>query len=151
MFKESTGFPDSSSRIKQLFTLVGNMYGKSEIIISFQKIEYLFTEMVNINHNFGETGCFQFQDNMFQHRTSAMGTRAFGIESVNGFSRLPKPAANIIAFISLLYSCFKRTFYILFTMHQFYFYSEFLIKVLRQMLGGINRTMLPSSAAKTNR
>ena len=27
MFKESTGFPDSSSRIKQLFTLVGNMYG----------------------------------------------------------------------------------------------------------------------------
>ena len=42
MFKESTGFPDSSSRIKQLFTLVGNMYGKSEIIISFQKIEYLF-------------------------------------------------------------------------------------------------------------
>ena len=142
MFKESTGFPDSSSRIKQLFTLVGNMYGKSEIIISFQKIEYLFTEMVNINHNFGETGCFQFP---------AMGTRAFGIESVNGFSRLPKPAANIIAFISLLYSCFKRTFYILFTMHQFYFYSEFLIKVLRQMLGGINRTMLPSGAAKTNR
>ena len=134
MFKESTGFPDSSSRIKQLFTLVGNMYGKSEIIISFQKIEYLFTEMVNIYHG-----------------RPAMGTRAFGIESVNGFSRLPKPAANIIAFISLLYSCFKRTFYILFTMHQFYFYSEFLIKVLRQMLGGINRTMLPSGAAKTNR
>ena len=127
MFKESTGFPDSSSRIKQLFTLVGNMYGKSEIIISFQKIEYLFTEMVNINHNFGETGCFQFQDNMFQHRTSGYGNKGLsGIESVNGFSRLPKPAANIIAFISLLYSCFKRTFYILFTMHQFYFYSEFL-------------------------
>ena len=127
MFKESTGFPDSSSRIKQLFTLVGNMYGKSEIIISFQKIEYLFTEMVNINHTFGETGCFQFLDNMFQHRTSGSGTKG------------------------LLYSCFKRTFYILFTMHQFYFYSEFLIKVLRQMLGGINRTMLPSGAAKTNR
>ena len=140
MFKESTGFPDSSSRIKQLFTLVGNMYGKSEIIISFQKIEYLFTEMVNINHNFGKS-----------IGRPAMGTRAFGIESVNGFSRLPKPAANIIAFISLLYSCFKRTFYILFTMHQFYFYSEFLIKVLRQMPGGINRTMLPSGAAKTNR
>ena len=137
MFKESTGFPDSSSRIKQLFTLVGNMYGKSEIIISFQKIEYLFTEMVNIT-------CSSIG-------RPAMGTRAFGIESVNGFSRLPKPAANIIAFISLLYSCFKRTFYILFTMHQFYFYSEFLIKVLRQMLGGINRTMLPSGAAKTNR
>jgi len=77
MFKESTGFPDSSSRIKQLFTLVGNMYGKSEIIISFQKIEYLFTEMVNINHNFGETGCFQFQNNMFQHRTSGYGNKGF--------------------------------------------------------------------------
>ena len=29
----------------------------------------------------------------------AMGTKAFGMVSVSGFSRLPKPAANIIAFI----------------------------------------------------
>ena len=149
MFKESTGFPDSSSRIKQLFTLVGNMYGKSEIIISFQKIEYLFTEiLITISV---KPDAFSFRITCSSIGRPAMGTRAFGIESVNGFSRLPKPAANIIAFISLLYSCFKRTFYILFTMHQFYFYSEFLIKVLRQMLGGINRTMLPSGAAKTNR
>ena len=66
----------------------------------------------------------------------ATGTRALGMVSVNGFRRLPKPAANIIAFIPLLHSCcFKRTFYILFTVHQFHFHSEFPVQTFRQMLG----------------
>ena len=64
------------------------------------------------------------------------GTNAFGIRSVKGFSRVPNPAANIMAFIFVFSPQIKRLFPvflllkfisdILFPVNYFYVHSEFL-------------------------
>ena len=60
IFKERTGFLDSSTSIEQQVTFVGKMYGKPEILIDFQEVKYLIAKMVDVNHNFRESGSFQF-------------------------------------------------------------------------------------------
>ena len=59
VFKKKTGFSDSSPRIEQPIPFVGDMYGKSEVVISLQKIDNLLTEMMNVNHYLGKAGSFQ--------------------------------------------------------------------------------------------
>ena len=57
--------------------------------------------MVNVDDQFGEILFFQFENHMFQHGRPATGTKALGMWSVSGLSRVPSPAANIMAFIWL--------------------------------------------------
>ena len=101
IFKESTGFSDSSPRIEQQVPFVGNMQRQSEIIVSFQKINNLLTEMMDINHYFGKTGSFQFQNHMLQHRTSGHGNKGFGHRIGQWFQPAAQPGCK--------YHCFHYT------------------------------------------
>lgn len=98
--EEGFCFPDSASRIEQAVTFVTDMDGQSEILVCPKKIKDLFTEMMNVDHQFVESCRFQFQDYVLQHGASATGTSALGIWSVRGFRRVPRPAAKIMAFMS---------------------------------------------------
>ena len=78
IFKKRTSFLHPSPGIKQEVAFIGDMYSQSEAIIRFQKIKNLFTEVMDINYYFSKTGCFQFQDNMFQHRSAGYRNKRFG-------------------------------------------------------------------------
>ena len=55
--------------------------------------------MMHVHYNASETCILQLKDDTFEQRFSPTLTKAFGIRSVRGFRRVPKPAANIIACI----------------------------------------------------
>ena len=73
MFQERTRLSDPSPGVKQQIPFVRDMDSKPEVIIGFQEIKYLPAEMMNVNHYFGKTGHFQFQNHMLQHRTPGYG------------------------------------------------------------------------------
>ena len=55
--------------------------------------------MMHVHYNASETGILQLKDDTFEKGSPPTLTRAFGMRSVSGLRRVPKPAANIIACI----------------------------------------------------
>lgn len=76
--EEGFCFPDSASRIEQAVTFVTDMDGQSEILVCPKKIKDLFTEMMNVDHQFVESCRFQFQDYVLQHGASGHGHQCLG-------------------------------------------------------------------------
>ena len=68
--KESCRFFDTAPCVQQHVTFIADMNGQSEILVNFQKIDNLFSEMVNVDDQFGKSRFFQFENHMFQHGTS---------------------------------------------------------------------------------
>ena len=95
LFQKFFGKDQSAACFQKFFGLVGDFYFSTEIIIFFQKINNLLSEMMNVNNKI-----------IFLSKRVMLFTlaRAFGCLSVKGFNLVPFPAANIKAFILYAFS-----------------------------------------------
>ena len=75
--EESGCFLDASSCIEQLFPFVTDVDGQPEMLVGLQESDYLFSEVVDVDDDFGESRSFQFQDDVFQHRLPGNGNQGF--------------------------------------------------------------------------
>ena len=92
---------DSPTGIEQIIPLVGDMDLDTEIIVGCQEVDDLVSQMMNVDGYLVKAGIFQFEDYMSSIGFPLIGSNAFGVLSVSGLRRVPKPAAKIIAFIIL--------------------------------------------------
>ena len=67
--KEGCRLSDTASCIEQSVTFIADMNGQSKILVSFQKIDNLFSEMVNVDDQLGKSYFFQIENPLFQHGT----------------------------------------------------------------------------------
>ena len=87
-------FFQTAAGIKQAVCFVRDLYVDSKVLVSFQKSKNLIGKVVYIN-----PAAFSFKMMCSNMVFPPTVTKALGRVSVIGLSRLPSPAAKIIAFI----------------------------------------------------
>lgn len=102
---------DSASCVAEQVPFVRECDPDPEIIICLDIVFYHVGKMVYIYDEIIEAGSLQFFHHMKEKGFPPIGTRALGMVSVNGLSRVPSPAANIRAFICYTFIC-PQQFYI---------------------------------------
>ena len=50
----------------------------AKIVVGFKEVDNLLPQMVNVDHDLVESGRFEFQDHMLQHRFPSDGNQCLG-------------------------------------------------------------------------
>lgn len=69
---------DASSRVEQQVAFVADVNGQSEVLVGFQKVDDLFSEMMYIDDQLVESRLFSFRMTCSSIGRPATGTSAFG-------------------------------------------------------------------------
>lgn len=99
--QQRTGFFDTTTGIQQFTPFVTDMNIHTEVLVCTKEVYNLTSKMVDVYGDIMEAGIFSFKMTRSSIVLPATETSALGILSVSGRRRVPRPAANIIAFIVL--------------------------------------------------
>ena len=64
ILEEGCCFLDAPSCIEQLFAFVADVDGQSEMLVGLQETDNLFSKVVDVDDDFGESRGFQFQNDV---------------------------------------------------------------------------------------
>lgn len=71
--QQGAGFQDASARVEQLAPLVADADADAEVAVRFQEVEYLFSEVMDVDDDVIESGLLQTQYHASQHGNAGHG------------------------------------------------------------------------------
>lgn len=69
---------DASARVEQLAPLVADADADAEVAVCLQEVEYLFSEVVDVDDDVVESGLLQTQYHALQHGDAGHGYQSLG-------------------------------------------------------------------------
>ena len=145
-----TCLPYASSRIQQQIALVTDVYIYTEVMTCLQKVDNLFTKVMDVHGQVCKASLFQFQNHPFQHRLAGYRHQCFGHSVGQRAQACTQPCCKYHGFHRRSSTCFKNLFDILFTMHQVHLYAKLLVQMLGQVLCRVDRAVLSARTAKAD-
>ena len=101
ILEKRRGLYDAAARVHQLVAFVRNLDDSIELVMRY-KINDLFAKMMHVDDDVIKAVGNQILDAMLQQRLAIEGDQCFGFVLGECLRRVPRPAAKIIAVVSIL-------------------------------------------------